>query len=115
MLVRGKYISICRNSVIIAILLLICVPCFVKKTIKQSHRLPLSERSVEKPISNLCIYSQYNISAKQLISLKIIGNQTIPIVFTSQLLDFVVIASDFLAYKNKIQPILYILFQQFRI
>lgn len=115
MQLQGKYISICRNSVLITILLLICVPCFVKKNIKQSYGLPVAERSVEKPISNLCIYAQYNISTKQFNSSKIIGNQTIPKVITSQLVDQVIIVSDFLVYKNNIQPILYILFQQFRI
>jgi len=114
---RGKWNTILHFSGLILLMLVLCLPCFAKQTLKQSWGIPVAEgKSLAKLNSTICNYAESTLqqvnqeaSAKTIIPSQSnhTGEENALVIF--QLKDY--LALFYKPYLNS----LHILFQQFRI
>lgn len=118
MVMQSKWNRILRFSGLVLLMVILCLPCFAKQSLKESWGIPVSDgKSVTKISTTICNYSEFT---SQQVNQKISARGIIPSHSNQFVASEKAIASfqvkDYLALLHKpYLNSLHILFQQFRI
>ncbi len=118
MVMQGKWNTILRFSGLVLLMVMLCLPCFAKQTLKQSWGILVADgKSVAKISHTICNFSEFTSQqVKREVSLQgIIPSHSNQFVASEKLLASYQV-KDYLALLHKpYLNSLHILFQQFRI
>lgn len=118
MVMQGRWNTILRFSGLVLLMIMLCLPCFAKQTLKEYWGIPVSDgKSVAKISNTICNFSEFS---SQQVKQEVSSRGIIPSHSNQFVASEKAIASfhvkDYLALLHKpYLNSLHILFQQFRI